>query len=219
MLDQLQLRNVFDLVNLIAKDPDLGVANQVLLMGYIFQNKKFISLFHGSLEMQKFNFIETLTEVLEDAGPFDERFLHKGDSLKLKNLIKSNEYLRDYQDKIKAGEHGDQFLKPTLLFLKDQHKEGADTIIYHTLSDNQDVVGRQYSGVNPSANYTFSASEMRRKISLNEDEEEKNVPSLDREKSKNRANTAAFDEEEPERKSEESIDSEEDEKQEEMGYN
>jgi len=219
VLDQLQLRNVFDLVNLIAKDPDLGVANQVLLMGYIFQNKKFISLFHGSLEMQKFNFIETLTEVLEDAGAFDERYLHKADSLKLKNLITSNDYLRVYQERIKAGEHGDQFLKPTLLFLADQHKEGAAAIIHHTLSDNQDGVGRQYSGVNPSANYTFSASEMRRKISLNEDEEEKNVPSLDREKSKNRANTAAFDEEEPERKSEESIDSEEDEKQEEMGYN
>ena len=73
MLDQLQLRNVFDLVNLIAKDEDLGLANQVLLIGYIFHNKKFISLFHGSLEMQKFNFIETLTEVLEDAGAFDER--------------------------------------------------------------------------------------------------------------------------------------------------
>jgi hypothetical protein len=110
-------------------------------------------------------------------------------------------------------------LKPTLLFLADQHKEGAAAIIHHTLSDNQDVVGRQYSGVNPSANYTFSASEMKRKISLNEDEEEKNVPSLDREKSKNRANTAAFDEEEPERKSEESMDSEEDGKQEAMGYN
>ena len=77
VLDQLQLRNVFDLVELIAKDPDNvfdgDVANQVLLLGYIFQNKKFISLFHGSLEMQKFNFIETLTELLEDAGAFDER--------------------------------------------------------------------------------------------------------------------------------------------------
>jgi hypothetical protein len=166
VLDQLQLRNVFDLINLIAKDEDLGLANQVLLISYIFQNKKFISLFHGSLEMQKFNFIETLTEVLEDEEIFDERFLHKGDSLKLKNLIKSNQYLQDYQDRIKAGDHGDQFLKPTQLFLMEQHKKGADTIIYHTLSDNQDVVGRQYSGVNPSANYTFSASEMRRKISL-----------------------------------------------------
>ena len=108
----------------------------MLLIGYIFQNKKFISLFHGSLEMQKFNFIESLTEVLEDEELFDERFLFKGDSLKLKNLIKSNQYLQDYHGRIKAGDHGDQFLKPTQVFLVEQHRKGAGQIVYHTLADN-----------------------------------------------------------------------------------
>ena len=43
--------------------------------------------------------------------------MSKVDKKKLKNLTKNHKYLQDYLEKIKGGEHGDKFLKPTQLFL------------------------------------------------------------------------------------------------------
>lgn len=51
----------------------------MMLMNYIFSNKKFQSLFEGSLEMQKFNFVETLIETLNDSEVFDRQYLNKVD--------------------------------------------------------------------------------------------------------------------------------------------
>jgi len=40
------------------------------LLNYILANKKFESLFHGSLEMQKFNFVNNLNDLIEDDDCF-----------------------------------------------------------------------------------------------------------------------------------------------------
>ena len=70
VLDQMQLRNVYELLNLIAQDDNIGFQNQLELITYILGNKKFISLFQGSLEMQKYVFVNNLVDLIEDDETF-----------------------------------------------------------------------------------------------------------------------------------------------------
>lgn len=74
-VDQMQLRNIFELVNLIVQDEELGFMNQMELLNYIIRNKKFVSMFNGSLEMQKYNFVQSLGELLEDEEVFPSHYM------------------------------------------------------------------------------------------------------------------------------------------------
>lgn len=84
----------------------------------------------------------------------------------------------------------------------EQHKKGGDQINFYTISDNQGV--RRFSGVNPPGNYTFSANEMKRKITNNE-EEKKNQQKLDKINGKNIPNRVVYNEKEYDEKSQDSF--------------
>lgn len=118
--------------------------------------------------MQKFNFLVTLQEILENDEMYDKRYLNKFDKQKLNAIIKNQPILQEYQDRIKNGDTGDQYLKPTQDFIYQQHQRMSQNPEQkiHTLLD--DVLPRQFSGVNPSANYTFNANEMKGRIIDNE---------------------------------------------------
>mgnify|MGYP000913325066 CR=1 FL=1 len=50
-----------------------------MLFNYILSNKKFQSLFLGSLEMQKFNFLDLLIENLENEDFYGGSYMNKYD--------------------------------------------------------------------------------------------------------------------------------------------
>jgi hypothetical protein len=82
-------------------------------MTYILGNKKFISLFQGSLEMQKYVFVSNLIDLIEDDETFQQNFMTIKDKNKLASIPKQFTYLSEYAKKIAAGKTGQEFLKLT----------------------------------------------------------------------------------------------------------
>lgn len=60
-------------------------------------------------------------ETLDNDEIYDKRYMNKIDKSKLNGVIKNNQYLSEYYDKIKNGLNGDEYLKATQQFLIEQH--------------------------------------------------------------------------------------------------
>ena len=81
-----------------------------------------ISLFHGSLEMQKFNFVTQLAELLENEEHFDQQYMNKHNQAKLKAIITDQDYLKPYHTQIKSGYKGTEYAKATQDYFKKQRR-------------------------------------------------------------------------------------------------
>jgi len=109
------------------------------LLRYILGNKKLVSLFQGSLEMQKFIFATNILELLEDDDAFQQNYMNKQDKQKLNQIYKQYPYLNEYVQKIKAGQTGQEFLKLTQEIIMKQRRESVTAFVpRHVISDSNE---------------------------------------------------------------------------------
>ena len=84
------MRNIYELLTIIAKEQKIGIESQLSHLSYVLRNKKFQSLFQGSLEMQKYIFVMQIADLFDDEEFFNQEYMEKRNKTQLKGLIKNN---------------------------------------------------------------------------------------------------------------------------------
>ena len=71
LIDYFRLPTIFEIISLIAAgESQMDEGNQLTLIEYTLKSPKFLALFRGSLETEKYTFISNMCDLLDDDDLF-----------------------------------------------------------------------------------------------------------------------------------------------------
>ena len=105
----MELADVSSVLRVIAQDEEIGVTNQIMLLGEVLRDPKTESMFNCALKMDKELFVQKMSKMVQYDNFFPIQYMSKQDKTKLKDLVRNTPYLNDYLKSTRdqyGNEHG-----------------------------------------------------------------------------------------------------------------